>query len=66
MEPLTEVINRAYDSGIPVILLDRKISNDGYTQFIGADNVYIGRVCGEYVADRIRKDSRGPAQDRPF
>ncbi len=56
MEPLTEVINRAYNSGIPVILLDRKISNDGYTQFIGADNVYIGRVCGEYVADTLLPD----------
>ena len=56
MEPLTEVINRAYESGIPVILLDRKISNDGYTQFIGADNVYIGKVCGEYVADTLLPD----------
>lgn len=49
--PLTNVIKRAYESGIPVILLDRKIDGDTYTQFIGADNVYIGRVCGEYVAD---------------
>ncbi len=49
--PLTNVIKRAYEAGIPVILLDRKIDGDTYTQFIGADNVYIGRVCGEYVAD---------------
>lgn len=49
--PLTNVIKTAYESGIPVILLDRKIDGDTYTQFIGADNVYIGRVCGEYVAD---------------
>ena len=51
--PLTNVIKRAYESGIPVILLDRKIDGDTYTQFIGADNVYIGRVCGEYVADTL-------------
>lgn len=49
--PLTDVIKRAYEQGIPVILLDRKILGDSYTQFIGADNVYIGKVCGEYVAD---------------
>ncbi|NLD58863.1 MAG: substrate-binding domain-containing protein [Clostridiales bacterium] len=49
--PLTNVVKRAYEAGIPVILLDRKIDGDTYTQFIGADNVYIGRVCGEYVAD---------------
>jgi ribose transport system substrate-binding protein len=49
--PLTDVIKRAYEQGIPVILLDRKVLGDSYTQFIGADNVYIGKVCGEYVAD---------------
>ena len=54
--PLTNVIKRAYESGIPVILLDRKIDGDTYTQFIGADNVYIGRVCGEYVADVLLPD----------
>lgn len=51
MQPLTDVVKRAYESGIPVILLDRKIVGDTYTQFIGADNVFIGKVCGEYVAD---------------
>ena len=54
--PLTDVIERAYNSGIPVILLDRKIDGDSYTQFIGADNVYIGKVCGEYVADVLLPD----------
>lgn len=54
--PLTDVIKRAYESGIPVILLDRNILVDSYTQFIGADNVYIGKVCGEYVADVLLPD----------
>lgn len=54
--PLTDVIERAYNAGIPVILLDRKIDGDSYTQFIGADNVYIGKVCGEYVADTLLPD----------
>lgn len=49
--PLTNVVKRAYEEGIPVILLDRKIDGETYTQFIGADNVFIGKVCGEYVAD---------------
>lgn len=54
--PLTAVVKKAYEAGIPVILLDRKIDGDTYTQFIGADNVYIGQVCGEYVADVLLKD----------
>ena len=50
-KPLTNVVKRAYEAGIPVILLDRKIEGDTYTQFIGADNVLIGKACGEYIAD---------------
>ena len=54
--PLTNVIKEAYDEGIPVILLDRKIDGDSYTQFIGADNVEIGRICGEYIATELLPD----------
>jgi len=52
-EPLTEVIKKAYDSGIPVILIDRRIKGDSYTQYIGADNILIGQKCGEWVANYL-------------
>ena len=55
-KPLTNVVKQAYEAGIPVILLDRKIEGDTYTQWIGADNVFIGKVCGEYVADVLLPD----------
>lgn len=55
-KPLTNVVRDAYESGIPVILLDRKIEGDTYTQWIGADNVLIGKVCGEYIADVLLPD----------
>jgi ribose transport system substrate-binding protein len=51
--PLTAVVERAYNEGIPVIVLDRKIESDAYTQFIGADNTEIGRAAGEYVATEL-------------
>ena len=54
--PLTNAVSAAYDAGIPVILLDRKIDGDKYTQFIGADNVDMGRIAVEYVADTILPD----------
>ena len=54
--PLTNAVSAAYDAGIPVILLDRKIDGDKYTQFIGADNVDMGRIAGEYVADTLHPD----------
>ena len=54
--PLTNAVSAAYDAGIPVILLDRKIDGDKYTQLIGADNVDMGRIAGEYIADTLLPD----------
>ncbi|WP_410674804.1 substrate-binding domain-containing protein [Amycolatopsis sp. cmx-4-68] len=51
--PLTAVVKKAYDKGIPVLVLDRKVDGDAYTQWIGADNVDIGRQAGQYLAEKI-------------
>lgn len=51
--PLTPVVKRAFDAGIPVIVLDREIEGDSYTTFIGADNRAIGRAAGEYVVQLL-------------
>ena len=48
--PITPVIEKAYNAGIPVILVDRKILSDKYTAFIGADNDQIGKDAGNYIA----------------
>ncbi len=49
-QPLTAVVEKAYNKGIPVIVLDRKILSDAYTVFIGANNVQIGEAAGQYAA----------------
>jgi ribose transport system substrate-binding protein len=46
---LTGVTLKAIDAKIPVIILDRNVNTDKYTQFIGGDNVAIGRAAGEYA-----------------
>ncbi len=51
--PLTAVVKKAYDKGIPVLVLDRKVDGDAYTTWIGADNVEIGKQAGKYLADKI-------------
>jgi ribose transport system substrate-binding protein len=51
--PLTAVVKKAYDKGIPVLVLDRKVDGDAYTTWIGADNVEIGKQAGQYLADKI-------------
>lgn len=49
--PLTPVIEKAMQNGIPVILVDRKTSNGQYTAYVGADNYQIGREVGTYIAN---------------
>lgn len=46
-------INRAYDSGIPVIIFERKTDSQKYTAFMSADNYEMGHTMGEYVAMRL-------------
>ncbi len=52
-EPITPVVEEAYDRGIPVIVVDRKILSDKYTAYIGADNDGIGYAIGNYIANSL-------------
>lgn len=55
--PITPVVEEAFDKGIPVIVVDRKILSDKYTAFMGADNYEIGREVGNYLAAKL--DGKG-------
>src|ERR1700745_1887907 len=46
---LTGVVEKAIDAKIPVIVLDRNVETDRYTQFIGDANAAIGRAAAEYA-----------------
>lgn len=52
-KPLTPIVEEVYKSGIPVILIDRKIESTQYTAFIGADNFEIGETVGRYLASQF-------------
>lgn len=56
--PLTEPLKQAYDAGIPVIILDRAVQGDSYTQFIGADNKIIGEAAGRWVAEALKEGGK--------
>jgi ribose transport system substrate-binding protein len=51
--PLTQPVAAAYEEGIPVIVLDRKVIGDKYTCFIGADNKIIGRAVGQWIVEKL-------------
>jgi ribose transport system substrate-binding protein len=52
--PLTEVMGRAMAAGIPVICLERDITQPNYTTFIGADNLAIGKMAGQFMVDSLQ------------
>jgi signal transduction histidine kinase/CheY-like chemotaxis protein/AraC-like DNA-binding protein len=51
--PLTPVIEKAMQEGIPVVLVDRKISSGKYTAFVGADNFQVGKEVGVYTVNLL-------------
>ncbi len=74
-EPVTPVAIEAYRAGIPTILVDRKISSDEYTTYIGGNNYEIGRQAGFFVNRQVKEKyptvlevwglpGSSPAQDR--
>ncbi|MEJ8840924.1 substrate-binding domain-containing protein [Lacibacter sp. H375] len=50
VNPLTPAVEKAYDSGIPVVVIDRRTSSNKYTAFIGASNFEVGQNAGRYAA----------------
>lgn len=73
-EALTPIIERAYDQGIPVLLVDRSISSNKYTAHVGTDNYQLGQQAAAYANQRLRGRgqligvaglaSSSPAQER--
>jgi ABC-type sugar transport system substrate-binding protein len=52
--PMTAPVKEVYESGIPVIVLDREVQGTGFTCFIGGDNALIGREAGKYIASILK------------
>lgn len=72
--PVTPMAVKAFRSGIPTIIWDRKIESDEYTTYISADNYEIGRNVGSYIRNILPEGSSileisgligsSPAQER--
>lgn len=52
-EALRPVIEKAYDSGIPVILIDRRANTNKYSAYVGGDNVEVGRQAANYILQKL-------------
>ncbi len=50
---LTDVVERATDAGIPVIVLDRDVDTDKYACFVGGNNKEIGQEAGKFAVEAL-------------
>lgn len=53
-DAIAPIVEKAYNKGIKIVLVDRKINSDHYTAYIGADNYEIGRQIGSYIINRLK------------
>jgi len=51
--PLTAAVKKAKDKGIKVVCLERNLLEPVYDVFVGADNVKIGEMAGQFVAEYL-------------
>lgn len=51
--PLTPVVTRVFQSGVPVIELDRRTLGSNRTAFVGGDNTKIAYEAGTYTAKTL-------------
>lgn len=58
--PLTAVMKKAVDAGIPTICLERDILEPHYTTYIKCDNMAIGRMAGDYIVRRLTAKNGSP------
>jgi len=54
IQPLAAGIEKIYEAGIPVVLVDRGINSEKYTAFIGASNFEVGQNAGRYTASLLK------------
>ncbi len=53
-EPITPVVEEAYNRGIPVVILDRRTTSKLYTAYVGGNNLEVGQAAGNYVGNLLK------------
>ena len=56
--PITPVIEKAMNAGIPTIVIDRKIEGSNYTAYVGANNIEIGKNAANYIVSNSKPNQK--------
>ncbi|QNE41979.1 substrate-binding domain-containing protein (plasmid) [Hymenobacter sp. NBH84] len=73
-EPITPLVEEAFNRGIPVVILDRRTTSQLYTAYVGGNNQEVGRAAGRYIGSLLKGKGKilevlgaagaSPARDR--
>ncbi|MDF7814791.1 substrate-binding domain-containing protein [Hymenobacter sp. YC55] len=53
--PVTPAVEEAYERGIPVVQVDRRITSEKYTAFVGGNNIEVGQTAARYAAQLLHQ-----------
>ncbi|WP_232064518.1 substrate-binding domain-containing protein [Rhodocytophaga rosea] len=48
-QPITPIVEEVFQKGIPVVVVDRRITSPFYTAYVGGNNYEVGKIAGEYI-----------------
>ncbi|HEY5772981.1 MAG TPA: substrate-binding domain-containing protein, partial [Chitinophagaceae bacterium] len=54
VQPLTTAVEKVFDAGIPIVLVDRRINSEKFTAFIGASNFEVGQTAARYTVSLLK------------
>ena len=54
LQPLSSEIQKVYEGGLRVVVVDRRIISQNYTAFIGASNFEVGQNAGRYAVSLLK------------
>ena len=57
-EPVTPIVDSVFRLKIPVIVTDRKTSSGLYNAYVGADNLAIGKLAGQFISATIHGEGQ--------
>ena len=56
-KPITPIVQKSLNAGIPVLVIDRKTEDQTYTAYLGADNFEIGQTAAKIILSSDREKS---------
>ncbi len=52
---LNPAVEKAMDKGVPVVVVDRKVSTDAFVTYIGSSDYQMGKIMAEWMVEKLGK-----------